>query len=67
MTDFEYNPKDGLTCPWCPEKPRIKDCQHNPFKLMDKVRELEEIIYKDKEFRKNYNDFVNVMKRILQV
>jgi hypothetical protein len=39
MHKFESVPS-GLLCPWCVNT-LIHDCKHNPFKLMDRIKQLE--------------------------
>ena len=45
MEKFKQNEKRFLICPWCPEGAitvLIENCPHNPFKLKQRIQELEQ-------------------------
>jgi len=36
---FVHAPGGELLCPWCHNQPPISTCPHDPFTLMDKIKE----------------------------
>jgi len=45
VEQFKKDSKGTLICPWCPPTRvtiLIKDCRHNPFALMRRVKDLED-------------------------
>ncbi len=52
----------GILCPWCTPPRPISQCQHNPFRLMDRVDQLE----KDRAIRNRALNALKDLKYILQ-
>lgn len=56
MKTFDHDEDVGLLCPWCPSKPPISECHHNPFMLMREIDKLSDELDKSKWARNILND-----------
>jgi len=57
--------KEGIICPWCPHRPPIRQCPHNPFKLMEKIEDMEVELSRLRNQQVDYTHLRNAIKRLI--